>query len=183
MEANATNREGEPAYLVYEFERRAYPLSDGGFTIGRDAASNIVVREPSVSRSHAEVRAEGGEFVLHTSGATGTRNYDWGDQPTAGGYGSMQLHNDGASQPVFAFNRWGTAQTDIDIGIGTNPTTTNGIDWTFQRNGNNYTTKYIQVLVHPTATPIAHKLEIMPVGDSITDGSGAAGGYRSELQT
>jgi pSer/pThr/pTyr-binding forkhead associated (FHA) protein len=26
-----------------------------------------------VSRSHAEVRAEGGEYVLHTSGATGTR--------------------------------------------------------------------------------------------------------------
>ena len=64
---------GENPYLVYEFERRAYPLSDAGFTIGRDAGSNIVVREPAVSRSHAEVRAEGGEYVLHTSGATGTR--------------------------------------------------------------------------------------------------------------
>ena len=73
MERNATESEKEPAYLVYEFERRAYPLSDAGFTIGRDAGSNIVVREPSVSRTHAEVRAEGGEFVLHTSGATGTR--------------------------------------------------------------------------------------------------------------
>jgi hypothetical protein len=73
MELNATDREREPAYLVYEFERRAYPVSDAGFTIGRDAASNIVVREPSVSRSHAEVRAEAGEYVLHTSGATGTR--------------------------------------------------------------------------------------------------------------
>jgi pSer/pThr/pTyr-binding forkhead associated (FHA) protein len=73
MERNATENEKEPAYLVYEFERRAYPLSDAGFTIGRDSASNIVVREPSVSRNHAEVRAEGGEFVLHTSGATGTR--------------------------------------------------------------------------------------------------------------
>lgn len=73
MEPNATDRVRESAYLVYEFERRAYPLSDTGFTIGRDAAANIVVREPSVSRSHAEVRAEGGEYVLHTSGATGTR--------------------------------------------------------------------------------------------------------------
>ena len=62
-----------PAYLVYEFERRAYPLSDSGFAIGRDAASDIVIREPSVSRTHAEVRAEGGEYVLHTSGTTGTR--------------------------------------------------------------------------------------------------------------
>lgn len=73
MEPNATDQERERAYLVYEFERRAYPLSDAAFTIGRDAASNIVVREPSVSRSHAEVRAEGGEYVLHASGATGTR--------------------------------------------------------------------------------------------------------------
>ncbi len=79
MQRNATDREKvtdqerAAAYLVYEFERRAYPLSEGGFTIGRDAASHIVVREPSVSRTHAEVRAEGGEFVLHTSGATGTR--------------------------------------------------------------------------------------------------------------
>jgi FOG: FHA domain len=73
MDGNATEQEKATAYLVYEFERRAYPLSDEGFTIGRDAGSNIVVREPSVSRSHAEVRAEGGEYVLHTSGATGTR--------------------------------------------------------------------------------------------------------------
>jgi pSer/pThr/pTyr-binding forkhead associated (FHA) protein len=72
MERNATDHEKVAAYLVYEFERRAYPLSETGFTIGRDAASDIVVREPSVSRSHAEVRAEGGEYVLHTSGATGT---------------------------------------------------------------------------------------------------------------
>ena len=73
MEQNATDQEQTAAYLVYEFERRAYPLSGAGFTIGRDAGSNIVVRETSVSRTHAEVRAEGGEFVLHSSGATGTR--------------------------------------------------------------------------------------------------------------
>ena len=72
MGQNATDQEKAAAYLVYEFERRAYPLSDAGFTIGRDAGSSIVVREPSVSRTHAEVRAEGGEFVLHTSGVTGT---------------------------------------------------------------------------------------------------------------
>lgn len=73
MQRNATEQEKATAYLVYEFERRAYPLSENGFTIGRDAASGIVVREPAVSRSHAEVRAEGGEYVLHASGATGTR--------------------------------------------------------------------------------------------------------------
>jgi hypothetical protein len=73
MDRNATEQERATAYLVYEFERRAYPLTDAGFTIGRDASSTIVLREPAVSRSHAEVRAEGGEYVLHTSGATGTR--------------------------------------------------------------------------------------------------------------
>jgi pSer/pThr/pTyr-binding forkhead associated (FHA) protein len=61
-----------PSYVVYEFERRAYPLSTRTFTIGRDAGSDIVVREPSVSRSHVEVRPENGEFMVHSTGATGT---------------------------------------------------------------------------------------------------------------
>ena len=61
------------SYLVYEVERRAYPLSDGPFSIGRDANSGIIIREPAVSRSHAEVRPEGDGFVLTASGATGTR--------------------------------------------------------------------------------------------------------------
>jgi pSer/pThr/pTyr-binding forkhead associated (FHA) protein len=62
-----------PAYLVYEVERRAYPLSDTPFSIGRDASSGIVIREPAVSRSHAEVKPEGDGFVLNASGATGTK--------------------------------------------------------------------------------------------------------------
>ena len=61
------------SYLVHEVERRAYPLSDGPFSIGRDASSGIVIREPAVSRSHAEVRPEGDGFVLSATGATGTR--------------------------------------------------------------------------------------------------------------
>lgn len=73
MDRNATEQEKATAYVVYEFERRAYPLTEAGFTIGRDASSTIVLREPSVSRSHAEIRAEDGEYVLHASGATGTR--------------------------------------------------------------------------------------------------------------
>lgn len=61
------------AYLVYEVERRAYPLSDSTFTIGRDASSGIVIREPSVSRLHAEVKGDGEDFVLSSPGATGTK--------------------------------------------------------------------------------------------------------------
>lgn len=65
---------GEAPYLVYEFERRAYPLTRDAFTIGRDAVSNIVVREPTVSRSHAEVRRDGDEYFVHAVGATVTRH-------------------------------------------------------------------------------------------------------------
>jgi pSer/pThr/pTyr-binding forkhead associated (FHA) protein len=61
-----------PAYIIHEFERRAYPLSDGVFRVGRDATSDIVIREPAVSRAHAEVRSEAGEYVVHTTGATST---------------------------------------------------------------------------------------------------------------
>jgi hypothetical protein len=64
----------EAPYLVYEFERRAYPLSDAAFTIGRDATSNIVVREPTVSRAHAEIRTEGETYFVHAVGATVTRH-------------------------------------------------------------------------------------------------------------
>ncbi len=73
MERMTEDSGKDQPYLVYEFERRAYPLSGGPFTIGRDAGSDVVIREPSVSRSHAEVRAEGEEFVLHATGATGTK--------------------------------------------------------------------------------------------------------------
>ena len=63
----------DQSYLVYEFERRAYPLTSEVFSIGRDAGSRIVIREPAVSRTHAEVKAEGDHFVLHANGPTGTR--------------------------------------------------------------------------------------------------------------
>lgn len=72
MDSTDNDPEKGPSYLVYEFERRAYPLSGRTLTIGRDAGSDIVLREPAVSRSHAEVRPESGEFMLHSTGATGT---------------------------------------------------------------------------------------------------------------
>ena len=72
MDSTAIDPEKGPSYLVYEFERRAYPLAASTFTIGRDAGSDIVVREPAVSRLHAEVRAESGDFMLVSAGATGT---------------------------------------------------------------------------------------------------------------
>ena len=69
-------REGDPPpgllYLVYELERRAYPLADA-FTIGRDTGSSLVIMEPAVSRTHARINGEGASFLLENVGATGTR--------------------------------------------------------------------------------------------------------------
>lgn len=62
-----------PAFLVDQAERAAYPLSKKSVSIGRDIASHIVVRDPSVSRFHADVRAEAGHFVLYAQGSAGTR--------------------------------------------------------------------------------------------------------------
>lgn len=73
MDRMTEDATSEAPYLVYEFERRAYPLSDAAFTIGRDATSNIVLREPTVSRLHAEIRAEGDSYFVHTIGATFAR--------------------------------------------------------------------------------------------------------------
>ena len=60
-------------YLVYHFERRAYPLRQQLFTVGRDADSDIVLREPTVSRTHARLMLEGDDAILESLGPTGTR--------------------------------------------------------------------------------------------------------------
>jgi predicted component of type VI protein secretion system len=61
------------AILLEERARRIHPIEGRALTIGRDRASAIVLRDPSVSRFHAELRPEAGRHVLYSSGATGTR--------------------------------------------------------------------------------------------------------------
>jgi MYXO-CTERM domain-containing protein len=78
-------------------------------------------------------------------------NYDFGDTATAGGYGSFQIHNHGASQTIIGYNNWGNAAgTNSDLGIGNAPLAT-APDWTFAANANTFTVKQLQVLVHTTA--------------------------------
>jgi predicted component of type VI protein secretion system len=60
------------AYLIDERERRAFPLARRSVGIGRESGAAIPVREPTVSRFHADVRAEAGEFVLYSMGSAGT---------------------------------------------------------------------------------------------------------------
>ena len=86
--------------------------------------------------------------------------YDFGDSgaSTGGGYGSMQVHNYGAGQTIFAYNRWNNGSTS-DLGIGNRPTSSP--DWTFAQNASSYATKVLYVLVRPAQvqtlppTPVA----------------------------
>ncbi|TWU58669.1 hypothetical protein Poly51_14480 [Rubripirellula tenax] len=72
--------------------------------------------------------------------------FDFGDavaQPV-NGYGSMQIHNFGAKQTVFAINHWSDGAS-ADIGIGNN--TSGNSDWTFTANAANYSKKRLRVFV------------------------------------
>ena len=72
--------------------------------------------------------------------------YDFGDQPSAGSYGSMQIHNPGAVQTLIAFNHWGNAVGAApDLGIGNNPG--GEPDWTFAGNAGGYTIRTLQAYV------------------------------------
>ena len=64
--------DGTAAYLVDERNRVAYPLARRSVSIGRDSGSTVVVRDPQVSRFHADVRTEAGAHVLYSMGSAGT---------------------------------------------------------------------------------------------------------------
>ena len=62
---------GAQAWLVDQRWAKAYPLADLT-TIGRGADSTIVLRDPAVSRRHAEIAREGEAHVLRAMGSAGT---------------------------------------------------------------------------------------------------------------
>ncbi|MEM7395697.1 MAG: hypothetical protein AAF492_25480, partial [Verrucomicrobiota bacterium] len=67
------------------------------------------------------------------------------------GYGSFQIHHHGATQTVFAYNRWGVGgKSDLGIGNGKEGFS----DWTFIQNAAFYTTRTLLILVRPTDTDI-----------------------------
>jgi lysophospholipase L1-like esterase len=80
--------------------------------------------------------------------------YDFGDVMTAGAHGSMQVHNHGASQTLFAYNNWGSNTGGVsDLGIGNNNSGTGDPDWTFSSSAPNSTTRTLYVLARPGGTP------------------------------
>jgi hypothetical protein len=107
-------------------------------------------------------------YPANGAGVPGARDdvYDAGDSPAVdGGYGSMQVHVLGPEGPhvLFAFNRWGTGDAPLDVGIGdcaeAGP---NGLqpDWTFLGNAGRYTTRRLDVYVVPGAAPPELGLEL-----------------------
>jgi hypothetical protein len=62
-----------PAYLVDSQNRRAYPLNRRVVQIGREIGCNIVLKDTSVSRFHADIRTEGGQHVIYSMGSGGTK--------------------------------------------------------------------------------------------------------------
>ena len=77
------------------------------------------------------------------------KTYDFGDAMdtgTADGYGSMQVHNYGAKQTIFAINHWSAGGETADIGIGN--ASAENTDWTFANNAGSYDHKCLRVFVH-----------------------------------
>lgn len=77
--------------------------------------------------------------------------YDFGDRPSSGGYGSMQVHDAAAAETLFAYNRWGSSPDPSDLGIGNSPT--GNPDWTFRTNSTDYTSRRLLVLVRGASPP------------------------------
>jgi pSer/pThr/pTyr-binding forkhead associated (FHA) protein len=59
------------AWLIDERWAKAYPLGED-VSIGRGSENTIILRDPAVSRLHAEVKREAGRCVLHAHGSSGT---------------------------------------------------------------------------------------------------------------
>ncbi len=70
-----------------------------------------------------------------------------------GCYGSMQVHNYGAGQTVFAYNRWDNTFFIEDLGIGNSPS--GHPDWTFQANAGDYNVRTMDIFVRENEAPEA----------------------------
>ena len=62
---------GAQAWLIDQRWAKAYPLADAT-TVGRGAECMVVLRDPAVSRRHAEITREGEAYVLRAMGSSGT---------------------------------------------------------------------------------------------------------------
>jgi len=114
------------------------------------SSTDVVSSKPSVATGNIEFwpnnyNAGNNANVENASSS----DYDFGDQPAekVDGYGSMQIHNYGEQQTIFAINKW-RAGADADIGIGNSTGRTR--DWTFTANASDYSSKRLRVYVRPS---------------------------------
>ncbi len=127
-------------------------LASGAFFQQPVANMNVVSNVPGVVNGSA---LAGGNIEFWSTNYTmansvavpgaSAATYDFGDEPVAGGYGSMQVHNSAAAQTLIAFNRWGAVGDTFDLGIGNSPGA--NPDWTFATNAAAYTIRALQVFV------------------------------------
>ena len=83
------------------------------------------------------------------SGASGNRNYDFGDQCSgSGAHGCMQVHDYLSKTTVFALNRFNDG-AQASIGIGNCSDANYGLDWTMNYNSASYETKQLDVFAKP----------------------------------
>ena len=136
-------------------DKIAVPTSACGASFQQNVANMIVYSNVKGITARQGIKSGNIEFWPNNYGPANSAKvpnasdqaYDFGDQPAGGanGYGSMQVHNHGAKQTLFALNHW-TEGPRADIGIGNQPT--GNPDWTFAGNAGSYKTKRLRVLVH-----------------------------------
>jgi len=72
-ERPAPPEEPPPALLVNAAARKAYTMRNRVVQVGREIGCSIVLKDPTVSRFHADVRSEAGGYVLYSMGSGGTK--------------------------------------------------------------------------------------------------------------
>jgi hypothetical protein len=99
----------------------------------------------------------GSDYQTNQNGlspAGNTNIYDYDDRPSAGSYGSFQVHNMDQLKSVFVWNQHGSATPDIGFGDGAGIASHN--DWTFCGGSScpNVTTFGLTIYVNSPITPL-----------------------------
>ena len=145
----------------------AVPTAASG-AVFQQYVSNLVVKSNVSGVSNGTFAAFGniefwpndytGANGLSITNASGSY-LDFGDTRSAGGtHGSMQVHNAGQSQVLFAMNNWGADGQAIALGIGNRPSN-NDKDWTAAANAGSYARRTLHVIVHPTAPTVPYNTD------------------------
>ena len=127
---------------------------------------NGVVNGKNIATGNIEIwntnyRQNNSANVPNASSANNDSGFDFGDEPSAGDYGSFQIHNYGSSQTIMALNKWNgqaSGSKTIDMGIGNN-TGAGAPDYTFNGDqGNNsnasqYVNRSLYVLAEAAIAP------------------------------